>query len=313
VPGIGGGGFCGLAFESTYGTYVAPTKFFPINSENLHYVQETSWRRPIRQNVDVLAAVPGNVHTEGDIAFDALDDVVPYFLYASRGTIVKSGAGPNYTYTFTPNSLGVVSTGRSLSITIVRNGIVHAYTGVVVSSYTFSIEEGTLVYSASCIGSDEAVQSAPTPTWPTTYPVYGAGQYVVQIPTSTTVFDADGFEFQVEDNAEPQYRLKNTGRGAQFVKYGERSATFTLERDYDSRADYDAFKALTAQSVTVQATKGANNEISFLLPVAIKDTYEVGLAGQGDLVRASVAYQCVYDPATSKAFQIVVKTQENIV
>jgi hypothetical protein len=311
MPGIGGGGFCGLAFEATYGTYAPPTKFFPINSENLHYVQETSFRRPIRQNVDVLAAVPGNVHTEGDIAFDALDDVVPYFLYASRGTIVKSGA-TNFVYTFTPGSAGVVGAGRSLSITVVRNGIVHGYTGVVVGSYTFSIEEGTLTYSASCVGSDEASQSAPTPTWPTTYPVYGAGQYNVQIPTSTQVFDADGFEFQVEDNAEPQYRLKNTGRGAQFVKYGERSATFTLERDYDSRTDYDAFKALTAQSVTVTATKGANNEITFLLPAAIKDTYEVGLAGQGDLIRASIAYQCVYDPGTSKAFQIVVKTQEDI-
>jgi hypothetical protein len=307
MPGIGGGGFAGIAFEVTYGTYVAPLKYVPFNSESLHYVQETQWRRPIRQNVDVLGATPGNVHTEGDMEMDCLTDVLPYFLYASRGTVVKTGTAP-YTYTYTPNSLGVVGAGRSLSITIVRNGLVHAYTGCVVSSFGLSISDGTLIYTCSIVGSDEAVQSLPTPTWAATYAPFGMGQYAVQIPTATAVFDADSFNFQCEDNAEPQYRLKSTGRGAQFVKYGERNVTLSLDRDYDTRTDYDAFKALTAQSLTLIASKGAGDSVTVVAPVSIKDTYEVGLSGQGDLVRASIAYQLTYDPSTSKAFSIAVVT-----
>ncbi len=50
-----------------YGTYNAPTKFFPFNSESLKFDQATVWRRPIRQSVDVLSGVPGNLHINGDI------------------------------------------------------------------------------------------------------------------------------------------------------------------------------------------------------------------------------------------------------
>ena len=135
----------------------------------------------------------------------------------------------------------------------------------------------------------------------------------IEIPTATPVLDSDSFNFQVEDNAEPQYRLKSSGRGAQFIKYGERNVTLTLDRDYDTRTDYDAFKALTSQTLTLSATKNANDKVVLLMPVAIKDTYEVGLSGQGDLVRASIAYQVTYDPATSKPYQITVTTPtENI-
>jgi len=85
----------------------------------------------------------------------------------------------------------------------------------------------------------------------------------------------------------------------------------TFERDFQDRTDFDAFKAVTAQTITITATKGANNSISILAPVAIKDTYEVGLSSEGDLVRASIAYQNVID-GTGKSWQIVIKTQEDI-
>lgn len=311
--GIGGGGYMGLAFETVPGTYVAPTKFFPITSESLKHVQETVWQRALRKNVDVYAASPGNVHIEGDIEMPALEDVVIYFLYATRATVVKSGT-TNYVYTVTPNDNAQVATGRTLSLTVVRNGIVFGYTNCVLGNFTFGVEDGMMTFKAGIVGSDEASQSLPTPTFVQTTP-FGAGQWVTEIPTTTGVYDVDTFEFTVEDNAEPQYRLQNQsagGRGAQFIKYGERSVQLTVERDFQSRTDYDAFKALTAQSVTIKGSKGTNNTIELLIPKATKDTYEVGLSGQGDLVRASIAYQGVYDNATSKSYEIVVKTQESI-
>jgi hypothetical protein len=294
---------------NTPGTYVAPTKFFPFINESIKFVQETVFRRPIRKSADIIGAVSGNVHTEGDIEMECLEDVLIYFLYASRHTIVKSGGSPNFTYTVTPlpNALPV----RTLSITIERNGQVFGYTGCVVGQFKFSITDGLLMLTLSIIGQDEASQSLPTPTFSTVVP-YGAGQYIVEIPTATAVFDTDTFEWQCNDNATPEYRLKNTGRGAQFVHFGERELTLSVERDFLDRTDYDAFKALTGQSITVTATKGANNSIALLTPVSIKDTYEVGLGGQGELIRAQIAYRFPID-GTGKSFQIVVKTQESVV
>jgi hypothetical protein len=306
--GIGGGGFVGLALETVANTYVAPTKFFPINSESLHYVQATRWRRPIRQNVDVLGGIPGDVHIEGDIAMEALEDVAAYFHHASRATVVKAGT-PNYIYTFTPNALATPA--KTLSITVVRNGVTYGYTGCVVSSFKYNVEDGALIATYSILGSDEASQSLPVMAATTTSP-FGAGMYSIEIPTAAAVTDVDTFDFSVEDAGEPQFRLKNTGRGAQFIKYGERTCTLTLERDFQNRTDYDNFKALTSQAVTIAVSKGANNSITFLTPSSIKDTYEIGLSGQGDLLRAAITYQNTFDATAAYAYLLTIKTQENI-
>lgn len=307
APGIGAAGIMGIALETTPGTYVTPQKYVPFMSESLTSTQATIWRRPIRQTADIVGAVPGNFNVEGEIQIEAMEDIVPYFLHAGRHSTNKS-AGPNFTYTFTPTAAAIPT--KTMSITVVRNGIVFGFVGCVVSSFTFTVEDGIMMMNMNILGQDEAVQSTPVPTWPTTTP-FGAGQYSVQIPTGVPVTDTDAFEFGVENNAEAQFRLKSTGRGAQFIKYGERSATINFERDFDSRTDFDAFKALTSASITVLASKGANNSISLLAPATIKDTYEVQNSGQGDLVRAAISYNSVID-VTGKAYEIAVKTQEDI-
>jgi hypothetical protein len=305
APGIGASGILGVAHETVPGTYTAPTKYVPFYSESLKYEQDTNWRRPIRQTPDVVGGVAGDSFVNGDITMEALHDCVPYFLHAALATLVKSGAGP-FTYTYTPSATAIPA--KTMSITIVRNGVVFGYTGVVVGKFTFSIDKGTLMFKPELVGRDEAVQSSPTASWPTSVP-YGAGSYNLQIPTATQVFDADTFEFAVDDKAEPQFRLKNTGTGAQFIKYGEREVGIKSERDFDVRTEYDAFKALTAQSITFIATQGANI-INLSAATSVKDTYEVGLDGQGDLVRASIEY--VGTLGAGNAYGAFVTTTENI-
>lgn len=311
MPGTGAQGFIGVAIETTPGTYEPPVKFVPIESESLQYQQETVWRRPVRASADIVGAVDGNVHVEGDISMEAFEDVVAYMLSAGRNTYTKTGTTPDFSYEIVGNPNATPSS--TLSITVVRNGIVFGYTGCVIPSFTLSIEDGLLKFNPSILGRDEEEQTLPTATWTTGIQAtpFGAGKYKIEVPTLTQVFDVDTFEFSVDDSGEPQYRLKDTGRGAQFISFGERTASMTMARDFDTRADYDAFKALTAQSVTLTATKGVNNAIAINMPAAIKDTYEVGLSGQGDLTRASIAYNGVLD-AVGNAYKLTIKTQEDL-
>jgi hypothetical protein len=305
--GAPAGAFPTLNTAGDSGTYYAPVKFFPITSESLQYQQATNFRRPIRKSADIIGAVAGDSHTEGDIEMEALEDVVVWFLYATRNTIVKSGT-TNYTYTTTPTPNALPT--RTLSITVERSGVTFGYTGCVVGSFKFGIDNGMLTFSVGIVGRNEATAATPVPTFSTTVP-FGAGQYKVEIPTASQVFDTDTFEWSCENNAEPQYRMKDTGTGAQFIKFGERNLTLSCERDFDGRTDYDAFKALTAQSITITATKSVNNSIALLTAVSIKDTYELGLSGQGDLIRASINYQLAID-GSGNSYQITVKTQENV-
>lgn len=310
-PGIGATGSLGVAFETTANTYVAPVKWLSLLSENLHYIQDTIWRRVMRGTADVVSATPGNVHIAGDIHLEATPDTVAWVLYACRAAVTKTGAGP-YTYNVVGTHGAGGAAGRTMSMTIVRNGVVFGYVGVVVSSFTFTINNGGLELTVSVIGSDEAVQSAPTVVYPTNVP-FGAGMYNIQIPTATQLFDMDTFTFTVDDHAVPQYRLKNTGRGAQFVQYGERDCTLQCQRDFISRAEYDTFKTLTQQSITLKAIKDASNEIDILMPVSDHETYEVtGLSGEGVLVRAAITYRGLYDITTTAPYKITVITTENI-
>lgn len=304
AAGIGAAGILGVAREATAGTYVAPAKYVPILSESLQYSQETIYTRPIRGVADIVHAVPGNTAVEGDIEFEVTHDNLPWFLYAMRGDVVVSGIQPPYVYTFTPTHIGQKSaTLTTLSITVVRNGITFGYTQCVVGKLVLTVDDGILVATLSIMAQEEASESLPTATWPTTAP-FGAGQYKIEIPTASQVFDVDNFSFSVDDSAEHAYRLRDTGRGAQFTKFGERTTEITVERDFDSRTDYDAFKALTAQAVHFRATdpNEAENYVDVIMDSAIKDTYEVGLSGQGDLVRASITYQGIYNTSGSRAF-----------
>jgi hypothetical protein len=308
--GIGAGGIVGIAFEVTPGTYVAPTKFAPVNSESLQYQQDTQYRRPIRASADIIGAVAGDAHVEGTIELELLEDLFIYWLYTSRYTIVKTGSSPNFIYTCTPNADAIPA--RTMSITIQRvSGAVFGYVGCVTKGYKVGINNGMVTLSVDILGRNEASQSAPTATWPTSVP-FGVGTHTIEIPTGSVVTDTDTYEFGVEDNAEPQYRLKSTGQGAEFIKYGERQVTTSLSRDFQTRSDYDAFKALTAQSITLSASRGINNNFSIVAPTSVKNTYEVGLGGQGDLLRASIQYMHPIN-ASGVSHTVVVKTQEDIV
>jgi hypothetical protein len=309
--GVGASGFIGTAVETVSGTFTAPTIYHSIKGETLNYTQQSIKRRPLRGIADVAGVLRGDSHVTGTVTVEVMTDQLVHWLFAARGAVVKTGVGP-YVYTFTPNHLAVPA--KTLSITVVRNGIVFGYTGCVVSAMKFSIDEGILVCEITIVGRDEAVQALPTPTYPTPEP-FSPGNYKLEIPTASQVYDADTFEFSVDDSAEPQFRLQDLGNtSARFVKFGERTVQASIERDFESRTDFDAYKALTAQSIQLDVIKTLlTQEIKFLMPAAIKDTYEIsGLTGQAELIRASVTYEGTYDATTSKAYSITVYSGTSI-
>jgi Phage tail tube protein len=312
--GVSGGGSMGLAFEVTPGTYLAPTKFFPFLSESLEFQPGNIYRRPIRQSIDNIGMVPGNVNVTGTVSMEALDDVIVYFLYAMRMGIVRSG-GPNYIYTCTPTSLAAFPT-RTLSLTVVRNSQVFGYTGCVVSKLTLSIQNDILQLDCDIIAQNEATQSAPTVTYANSVPI-GPGQWNIGIPTATQVFDMDTFSYSIDEAGAPAYRLKNTGanagRGAQFISMGERTVQMTASRDFIDRTDYNLFQAGTAQSITIIGTSAGsvNNSIQFLVGNTFKSAYQVVMGAQGDIVRANITYDTVID-GSGNATVLTVKTQESI-
>lgn len=307
--GIGAGGVVGLAIETVKGTYVAPTKFTPIRSESLEWTQSTVWRKVIAGTVDPLGAVPGNGNVGGDIDSEVLEDVLPYFLRCARGTLTQTGVGAPYTYQFVPTHKAQVD--NTMSLTVVRNGVVFGYTGVVVASMNFTVDDGMLVCTFSLLGEEENTQLDPgLPTFEETGP-FGAGTYTLSIPTGTQIFDADNFTFQVDDGGAVQNRLINR-RGAAFISFGERSATLSVDRDFENRIIYDEFKNLTERSITLRAEKASGKYVEFEIPRSALDTYGVSLDDVGGLIRASASYQSIHDDVIGGAYRIGFTSDESL-
>lgn len=303
--GIGAQGFVGVAIETVNGTYEEPTKFFPIRSESLSWTQDTNWRRVIRGTVDPLGAVPGNGNAEGDIDMELLPQVLPYFLLCARGVLTFDDVEGEYE--FTP-SHGAVAP-ETMSVTIVRNGEAFGYVGCVVSSMSFSDDNGQAISTYSLLGMREEDVTVPVAAYDADDDPFGAGTWSIQIPTASQIFDADTVSFEVDDSGEVQTRLKDE-LGAEFISFGERTTSVSVDRDFKDRSEYDAFKDLTEREITVRVSHDANTFVEFNMPVGIQDSNDVNLGGVGDLVRSSISYQGTHDIDTGGAYSIKVGTDE---
>jgi len=311
---IGGAGSLGVAFETSRGTYVAPTKWMPIRSESLQLMEDKYYRMSIRGLAEKSGAIPGYTHTEGDVEMDITSDTLVYWMYATRNTPAKSGAGP-YTYTFTPahvaktTTASGASTRKTLSIHVERGGNPRGFVGCAVSQYSITVDAGVLIGTFSIVGDDEASQSNGTESWPTSVP-FGPGKVSLEIPTSTPRADADTFTFTVNDNLAAANRL-NGSRAAAYNNWGEREVTLSVEVDFDTVADFNIFKAGTFQTAKVIGSNNASNdEVTWTLSAAVMDSYVYNLAGLGEVNRATIEMQGIYNGSDSVT--TVIKTTENV-
>ena len=265
-PGIGATGFVGVAFETVKGTYVAPYAHVPVLSESLKYTEDKYYSQQLRQQVIDSQVTAGYYHIAGDLEMEVDVHFIPYFLYASRHTCTKAGAGP-YTYNYTPTTDGATSTNagttlcKTLSITCVRNGEVFGYTGCTVGQYSFTVDAGVLKVTMSIIGEAEAVQTVPVPVW-LEADLLGADSHNVYTTASgiTPTWGAaqagfNGFTFMVNHNAEPQNRIKSS-RSAAFVKYGKTDLEVDSELDFLTRADYDKMVNTQTAAFKLESTVG---------------------------------------------------------
>jgi hypothetical protein len=301
--GIGAAGSVGIARESVAGTYAAPEVFIPVRSEGLKFINEVQYTRPIMGTPDQIHGVTGPQRVEGDIEFEVLLEPLLYLLYGARMDLAKTGTGP-YVYTFTP-SPAAEAPNKTLSITVVRNGVVFGYVGCVVGKLEFTTDNGVLVCTATVLGRSEAPQSSPSISWPEDAP-FDADAYTLTIGGSG-VTDADQITWSLDDSAEAVNRL-GVAAAAAYVKFGERTVTASMERDFQDATEYNKYKSTTEQALTFKSEYDANNYILFTTQAVIMSTFEVNLSGQGDLVRGSIDYMGKYDFTSGETYEIEISS-----
>jgi hypothetical protein len=325
--GIGATGWVGLSFETVKGTFVAATTYLPVLRETLKYTEDKYYSQQLRQQVTDAEVKPGYYHVEGEIEMEVDPHYIGHFLYASRHSIVKTGAGP-YQYVYTPTVAGATSTSaldtacKTLSITCVRNGVGFGYAGCTVGQFSFTIDGGVLKCTMTILGESEAEPvSLPTPSW-LSAELLGADSHAVYLGASGTAptYAADtsfnGFTLEVNHNAEAQNRIV-PNRAATYVKYGKTDITVTSELDFISRADYDKFVTSQTTAIKLESTvggtaySGATHGIMLEVFRAAYDTYDINVESIDGIIMAGFTGHGLVQVGGSP-YKISLKTPTNI-
>jgi hypothetical protein len=308
--GLGGGGWLNIVFETAMGTYLPPTTagslWVPIISESLHYVEDKYYSEQIRQSTIESDVQSSYYHIEGDVVLEVDMNYMPYFGYASRHSITKTGAGAPFTYDFVPSQAGAASTAasganaRTLSMTVARNGVGFGYGGCIVNTWEFTIDNGILRASLGILGMNEQQPGGlGTPAW-IAPSLFGAASHSVYVAASAAApafgaasTDFNGFTANLGYNAAAQNRII-ANRAAAYISFGKTEATYTTELDFINRTEYDNFKAATQRAVRLESLVGgasyaaATQAFQLTFNRSAYDTYELGLGGIGDLIMAAV-------------------------
>src|SRR6266576_531456 len=308
--GLGGGGAVYLALETVMGTYVDPSTaggvWVPIISEELNYTETKYYSPQIRQQTIMSDVQQSYYHVEGNITMEVDVNYMPYFLYASRHLINKTGAAAPFAYTFGPGSQGSATGGsglnaRTMSLTVIRNGIGFGYAGCVVNNWEFTVDNGVLRAVMGILGISEATPAAlGTPTWlqPS---LFGAAAHSIYLDASATAppfagayaTNFNGFTFHSDFNGSAQNRIQPQ-RSASYIAYGETNSTYDTELDFIDKTDYDNMKNNVTRAIKFESVKGgatwalATEGFRIIIRRSSFETYVVGLAGMGDLIMARV-------------------------
>jgi len=300
--GLGGGGAVGIAIETTMGTFVDPTVWVPIISEEFRYVEDRYFSPQLRQQVMVSDVKQGFYHIEGTINFEVDTHFLPYFLYASRHTVTKTGTGP-YVYKAVPNKMASVGApAKSLSIGIIRNDVLWGYAGCVVGQYEFTIEDGVLRCNMNMLGLSESTPAGPwTPTWSDpdllgadAHAIFVASDFGAAPTFAAASTDFNGMTMTVNHNPTAENRIKKD-RAASYIAFHETEIGFNTELDFINKTEYNNFINTTQRGIKMESTQGATTYASSTVD-AVKvqlnrfayETYEVDLPGLGDIVMAGV-------------------------
>lgn len=163
-------GQLGFAAESTYGTFVAPTRYLELTSSNVKFERERIESNGIRAGRRVLHRwTPGVQRVAGDVEFELAPQGFALLWSHILGGVSTSGSNP-YTHTITPGDLA----GKSLSLQIGKpdiGGVVRPFTylgcKVTAAELSASVNEYATM-SVSFYGNHlDTAQTLGTATYPT--------------------------------------------------------------------------------------------------------------------------------------------------
>jgi hypothetical protein len=242
---------------------------------------------------------------EGDYEFDLFPDYTAYFMASAMGGVVsavKETTAYNHTLTEAETKL-------PMTIEQVVGENVRRFAGCIATGFKISGKTGEyLTFGTSIKGKSQATATKISPTYLTNRALTFAD--VAITVNSVAIPEITSFEVEYKNNVEFLHAMGASNDPAfNYAKASEIIGKFEMYLDTTSLAVMTDALAGTKRAIVITITGAAigassNDKILITIPTAavIAQTTELG----EDYNLLSVEFTGVYDPATSKLFDIVV-------
>ena len=233
----------GFAAETTYGTYVAPTRFVPLVNESMKKVPKRLESEGIISGARVLRSqqwAAGDVDVDGGVALELYDRSIGLLLKWCFGAVATAGAGP-FTHTFTPGDLAddffTMQVGKPDAGGTVR---AFSYLGCMVKSWEIACKAGEIATFGMDVVAQDATTAQPlaanslaTGIRPMTYT--GGGVTLAGATTRVREMTLSGDNSLAIDDR----RFLGSGLIQQPKEAGLREIKGSFECDFNDLAEYD--------------------------------------------------------------------------
>ena len=320
--GSGIGAQFGLITETTFNTYVAPTRFHEFNSESLTYRKKTVESRGLRAGGQAPRSVRRVVTTfdaGGDVELDVTNRTMGVLLSHMMGTapsptLVTTGV---YTQTFTLGDPYARSFTAQVGVPQYGGTVTpKTLTGCKIPSWSLSVANGDLLKAKFTIDAAgySTSQSLATASYTTAAEVLHFAQGAITVD-ATPVANIRDFDLTV-DNAINTARYNLGGSGAKsthnqvdFRKIGIKATAEFTDTTLSAKHLSDAAVALVLTFTGSLLTGTHYNTLTITLPAVKLDTDQPMVGGPGEV---NVSFTgTAYDDGTNEPLTIVTKNADS--
>lgn len=334
----------GAVAESTYGTYVAPTRTFEFTNETFDWTKDVKQGAGMRVSSRVARSgrrVVTKGEGKGDLEMDVVNKGMGLLWHAAMGanTVTQIGASAAYQHVYTlgdtPPSLTIQK-----GIPQVDGSTINAmsYMGCMVESFDLESANGEILtakFSFDC-GRYDNSQSLASLAYPTTPELFHFGLGAIKlggtvtVATTTALATSTGatttgvrdFSLSVNNNLNVERYNYNgiasgQGRKAKPVVGGLREITGKFTAEYDATTYRDAYLADTDVPLLVTFTgsqiAGSNNYALQLVLPSVKLDSGTPQSNGGDLITVEHSFTVLDGLVASQAMQLVYVTTDTAV
>lgn len=306
-------GQLGIAPEVTYGTFVAPSRWFEFTDESLQLERERIESAGIRAGRRVLHRWAAGVQrVTGDITTELAAQGFGIVFEHMFGGKVTAGAGP-YTHTFTPGDLA----GKSLSVQVGRPdiaGVVRPFTYLGCKIATAEISAAVNEYAMLTLGlygaHEDTAQTLGTPAYPATLSPFTFAHGSVTI--AAVAYDVKEFSLSIDNGlATDRHFIRATTpeRPKEPLEATRREYTGTLTADFTDLTAYNRFVNGTEAALVLTLNAGAS--ASLVITMNVRYDGDTPNIGGDELLEQSLPFKAVSGTSDAAAITAVLTNADS--